>query len=267
VRAAAASLNAVKLVADYRDPENPHVRSLQVPKQRFAFGLVPGVNHSGIVPDNPAKDAHPTLLRLRQCLQVTTGEQYQALCERWEEDNRRFYAAEREKAEGERVAPHQQFLVRVRDDMGNAVDDYRLDFHVVDPTIRTSAWADNPDVLVGLQRYQRYTERLGEEVIVDVQPHSVHQTHRAFYVNIDALEQLKADLAREQPDAYIAMNLDASGPTADLTYDTDRLQYLEVEPKGSGRPPFFRANTSTLVEIVLQRVPGEKIFVFHQLQG
>jgi hypothetical protein len=38
------------------------------------------------------------------------------------------------------VHAYQQFVVRVKDDMGNAVQDYRFDFHVVDGRATRSSW-------------------------------------------------------------------------------------------------------------------------------
>src|SRR5262249_51188293 len=121
--------------------------------------------------------------------------------------------------------------------------------------------------LAGLQRYQNYTTILQEEVIVDVQPHSVNPSYRTFFVNLNRLEALRADLRQNTPQAYIAMNLDATGPTADLIYDTDPLKYLPVEvpipaDDAGAHVTFFRHNTTTLVDIRISRVPSNRIFNF-----
>ena len=122
-------------------------------------------------------------------------------------------------------------------------------------------------VLANLQKYQKYTTTLQEDVIADVQPHSVNASYRAFFVNIDRFEALQADLRRNAPHAYIAMNLNATGPTPELTYNTDPLRYLPVEaPIENGRPgenvSFFKRNTSTLVDIRISRIPTNRIFDF-----
>jgi hypothetical protein len=146
--------------------------------------------------------------------------------------------------------------------MGNNVTDFRLDFHVVDATITQSTWSDTQDP-GRLKEYQVYTDELQSRCIEDVQTHSVDASYRTFFVNLDRLERIRARLATDPRRPYIAMNVDATGPTVDLFYDTDKLRYLPVEVPirdGSGQNvDFFKSNTSTLVEIVLARVPDSNI--------
>jgi hypothetical protein len=63
------------------------------------------------------------------------------------------------------------------------------------------------------------------------------------------------------------MNIDAVGPTANLSYNTDDLQYIHIEgilPKIAPQKDatFFKANTTTLVEITISRMANDKIFEF-----
>ena len=222
-----------------------------------------GVNHSQIVPQD---DRAPILPLLTRCLAVEDKKGYDALREEFAQANAAFYARQASRALGseDRVHLYQQFVVHVRDDMGNDVDDYRLDFHVVDESITRSVWDAkdvNDAVLAGLKKYQRFTQRLNEDVVVDVVPHSVNKSYRTFFVNLDALRQLLTELP---PGAYIGLNMDASGPTADLTYDTDGLRYLPtvIQLRATDGTPleFFAPNTSTLVDFVVQRVPSERVF-------
>jgi hypothetical protein len=265
VRASAAALNSIKLDVDFSDPAQPQVNVNLQRNEPFAFRLVPDRNHSTVVPHDANDGTHPTIDLVQRCLAVTDLDGYRALREQFERDNEAFYAGERAKADGERVHGYQQFLVRVRDDLDNDVTDYRLNFHVVDPSVTHGAWKD-PAVLAALQRYQQYTTILQDEVLVDVQPHTVNQCYRTFFVNVDRLEALLADLRQNTPGAYVAMNLDAVGPTSDLGYDTDAIKYLPVEvpiPSGPGQHvTFFRRNTSTLVDIRISAVPSERIFEF-----
>ena len=189
----------------------------------FALRLVPDKNHTTLVPDDPGTP-HPTFDLIRECLAVNDLAGYRQLRQKFEQANDAFYAAQGDRG----VNGYQQFLIHVRDELDNDVTDYRVDFHVVDPTIPHGAWSD-PAVLQGLQRYQEYTTTLQEEVIVDVQPHTVNPSYRTFFVNLNRLGSLLAELRQKCPGAYIGMNLDATGPTNDLTYNTDPLKYLPVE--------------------------------------
>lgn len=273
IRAAAACLNSIKIVADYRQPDNPMANAKRGNYDPIAFALIPGKNHSEIVPSDPGDNAHPTFEKIEQCLGVDTDEKYEKLRLNFEKGNDAFYVAEAdavkggegEKDESERVHQYQQFLVRVRDDMGNDVSDYRIDFHVVDKNITGSSWDPKKrETIEPLRRYQELTQFLQEEVIAHVNKHSVNASYRTFFINLDKLKELQEALRERFPEAYIGMNMDALGPTRDLTYDTDKLRYLPVEAKipddRGGEVDFFKANTSTLVEIQLQRVPGPEVF-------
>ena len=274
IRAAAAALDSVRFKVDYRHPAalrgeaKSATGSTIVTVERstsapVAFRLVEGVNHSRIVPQD---DTAPILPLVSACLKVDDASAYEKLRKEFAEANESFYERQATATLGseDRVHAYQQFIVRVRDDMGNDVDDYRLDFHVVDQTIARSAWdaKDSEDaVLAGLKKYQRLTQRLNTEILVDVVPHSVNRSYRTFFVNLDALEALH----RELPEgAFIGLNLDASGPTSDLSYDTDGLRYLPAEVKLAASDgtmlAFFARNTSTLVEFIVQRVPSERVF-------
>jgi hypothetical protein len=107
------------------------------------------------------------------------------------------------------VDPHQQFVVRVRDEIGNDVTDYRLEFHVVDASIRGSAWQNDEEILRKLQAYQDFTLFLTEEVVLDVQPHSVNPSYRTFFVNLRRFEELRTRLQADARRPYIGMNVDA----------------------------------------------------------
>lgn len=261
VRAAAASLNSIRITADYTRPTQPSVKARRGSYDPFAFALVPERNHSTIVPSDATDNAHPTFRLIEKCLQVSTDDQYETLRQEFDGRNEAFYAEEKTKAQAERVCQYQQFAVHVRDDMGNDVLDYRLDFHVVDDQIKKSTWdMRRQETLAPLKRYQQYTRELQERVIADIQPHSVNTSYRTFFVNLDELKDLQAQLP---PRAYIGMNVDAVGPTPQLPYDTDQLYYLPVdrgmEDERGETVDFFKANTTSLVEIVLARKPTRKV--------
>jgi hypothetical protein len=216
------------------------------------------------VPRDAGDGGHETFALLEQALSVEDLTQYRSVRAAYEAANSAFYDGQDRLAADNRVHPHQQFVFRVRDDMGNEVTDYRVAFHVVDKSIPRGAWAD-ADVLAGLQKYREFTRELQEDVIVDVQPHSVNASYRTFFVNLKSLEELRAKLP---PGSYIAMNVDATGPTQDLVYNTDDLKYLPVDlplavHQGS-EITFFKPNTSTLVEMTISRVPSTRVVIFVQ---
>ena len=265
VRAAAASLNSVRLQLDYTQPAHLLATAQRPVSAPMAFRLVEGINHSEIVPKDGTGQA-PILPLLERCLAVRSRAEYETLRAQFDQDTAAFYQrqAERPLGDEQRVHAYQQFVVRVRDDMGNDVDDYRLDFHVVDEGITHSTWQTTDDpVLRQLQRYQAFTQELQEKVIADIQPHSVNRSYRTFFVNLDRLE----DLQRRLPaGAFIGLNLAAAGPRPDLGYDTDTLRYIPVvstlQDQNGHAVSFFARNSSTLVDFTVQRVPSENVFRF-----
>jgi pimeloyl-ACP methyl ester carboxylesterase len=263
IRAAAASLNSIKIQVDYTQPDNPDARIVLQRNEPFAFRVMPGMNHSTIVPRNEPPATNGTFSQIQQCLAVSTPGQYTALSDRWEAETKAFFEGERRKPSEEAVDPHQQFIVRVRDEIGNDVTDYRLEFHVVDTDIRSSSWQDDATILQKLQAYQDLTMFLQDEVLRDVQPHSVNPSYRTFFVNLRRLEELRARLQADGRHPYIGMNVDAVPRGQGLTYDTDRLRYFPVDIPlmidGGRSVTFFKESTSTLVDIALQGVQGPEV--------
>jgi hypothetical protein len=224
---------------------------------------MPGMNHSTIVPRKGPPEPNETLTQIKQCLAVTTPEQYKALTDRWETDTKAFFEAEKAKPSDQSVDPHQQFIVRVRDEIGNDVTDYRLEFHVVDDSIRGSAWQNDEETLQKLQVYRDLTVFLTEQVLLDVQPHSVNPSYRTFFINLRSLEELRARLRAHDRRPYIGMNVDAVPRGVGLTYATDQLRYFPVDrplqTQGGLPATFFKESTSTLVDIALQGVQGPEV--------
>jgi hypothetical protein len=263
IQAAAAALNSIKINVDYTQPDNPDARIVLQPNEPFAFRVMPGLNHSTIVPKSEPPATNGTFSQIQQCLAVSTPEQYKALRDMWEADTKAFFEGERKTSPGEAVDPHQQFIVRVRDETGNDVTDYRLEFHVVDTEIRSSSWHDDDEIVRKLQSYQDLTVFLQDGVLRDVQPHSVNPSYRTFFVKLRRLDELRERLQADGRHPYIGMNVDAVPRGQGLTYDTDRLRYFPVDipllTNGNRAVTFFKESTSNLVDISLQGVQGPEV--------
>ena len=266
VRASSASLESVKLNVDYKQAKGQLTVQRQV-NRPFAFKLVEGKNHSTIVPKDLSETGHPTLGIIRQCLAIDDSAAYQKLGDGFALQNNEFYQKQKAAAGG--VHAYQQFVMHLKDEMGNDVPDYRVDFHVIDNSITASSLTGRN--LRNLQEYQELTAQLQREVVVDVEPHTENSSYRTFFINIDAIHALEVEIAKKAQSlgrgVFIAMNIDAVGPTANLSYNTDDLQYIPIEgilPKIAPQKDatFFKANTTTLVEITISRMADDKIFAF-----
>ena len=262
VRASAASLDSVKITADYTGAI-AKVSAIRQANAPYAFRLVPGRNHSTLIPDGSDR-AHPMLTLIPKCLAINDPTAYIKVVDEFEADNAAFYKNERGLGSGRQVHAFQQFVIHVRDEMGNDVTDYQIDLNVIDRNIVRSTWENDPANLTRLQQYQNYSARLRDEIIADVEPHTTNPSYRTFFVNMDALAALQKELDADPRHPYIALNLDAAVGTDDnIRYDTDRLQYIPVRAAindALGRPvSFFKENTSTLVEFVINRTPMKPI--------
>ena len=262
VRASAASLNSILIQSEFIT--NPARSTTSVTIQRnapIAFRLVKGRNHATIVSEGGEVDSEVAVL-IQRCLQVNDGKGYEALRTAFDAETKQIHEAEA----GNGVHAFQQVIFRVKDQMGNAVLDYRLDFHVVDDTIRSSSWGEGSEgVLDQLRKYIDETNFLQDRVIAHVQKHSVDPSYRTFFINIDALQELRAMMQKKDPKCYIGMNLDALGRTRNLTYETDKIRYINVSsPLGNMNGQtidFFEPNTSTLVDITLKSTPNDRVVI------
>jgi pimeloyl-ACP methyl ester carboxylesterase len=258
VRASAASLNSIKITSEFITDRSSSTTAILVQRNDpIAFRLVQGCNHSTIVSEK--REVHPAVAPLiLQCLKVNSMADYVQIREDFDKANAAFYSAQNS------VHRYQQVFFHVQDQLGNGVEDYRMEFHVVDESIRASNWGPGGEgVLDQLSQYKTETNFLQDHVISNVQTHSVDSSYRTFFVNIDRLDELLDMMHKKNPACYIGMNLDAIGPTKNLTYDTDRIRYIKVSgPIGEvGDQPFlfFKENTTTLVEITLGNTPTEKV--------
>ncbi|SRR5579871_1876679 len=263
VRASAASLNSILIQSQFVSDPAHSTTSVVIQKNTpFAFRLVNGRNHATIASENGAVSPDMAAL-ISRCLAINGQQDYESL--RTAFDNETKQVADTVNAE-HGVHSFQQIVFRVKDQMGNAVLDYRLDFHVVDRSIRTSTWGEgNEGNLDQLNVYKDETNFLQDHVIAHVQVHTVDASYRTFFIDLDALKELRAMMQKKNPECYIGMNLDAIGRTRNLTYETDKIRYIDVStPLGDFHGhtiDFFEANTTTLVDITLKSTPGERVVV------
>jgi len=255
VRAAAASLDSIKLEINFSEPSKPQIIALSQLNDPPAFKLVEGLNHSTIVPDTEATLQHPTFTIIQTCLAIKNASEHQALRFKFLRENNALYQ------KPGFVNRYQQFVVRVQDNMKNAVADYRLDFHVIDDESTPSSW-QKQTIPKQLEKYANYTAELIDKVISDVQKHSIDASYRTFFINIDAYEALVDELNSIADKPYIAMNLDAMPPAPGVSYRTDELKYAPLNKLFSDKTGkhFFKENTTTLVDIRLHLNVADNVF-------
>ncbi len=78
IRASSASMDSVKITASYTGAK-PDVQAIRQQNSPYAFRLVPGVNHSEIVPRDANDDQHPMYPLILKCLAINTSAAYRDL--------------------------------------------------------------------------------------------------------------------------------------------------------------------------------------------
>jgi hypothetical protein len=242
VRIPGTSLNTRKCILDFPDDRDPEL--WWYPEAKFPhipFAVFAGFNHGSIV--NPqtkgfADDFGPGPLALR-ALAVDTVDQYEQLAQEFDKATEWNY----QRAQGNAGRRFQQFFFKVRDDVNQPVHDFYIDFHVVG--------AENK-VLSDL------TLKFDRLLKASFCRHSVDASHRCLLLDCSELQQFDDEL--DKKGARLMLQVDGTSGLPDVTY---RRQTFEVyDPKKvNDQPTFLCPNTTTLVDIVLNRQQSARMVV------
>ena len=230
VRICGTSLNTRKCVVDFCNRE---VNPVWIEERKFdamAFAIFGGFNHGSIVEHSDAFVAGPGKWALK-ALEVDSRAKYAKLAAECAEFTRRNYDGD----------PYQQFFFNVRDDVGLPVRDFYIDFY-----------AQNADGSVN----EKLTLEFDKSFEVEFYRHSAEPACRALLLNLarlrDYLKRLKAAGARLVFDVF------AISPIKEVKY----LPAFAVVFDNQGNddePTFLFENTTTLVQIVLNRVASDQV--------
>ncbi|TWB40436.1 esterase/lipase family protein [Nitrospirillum pindoramense] len=248
VRVAGANLNCLFLTlvetAATVDNRHPHFDGRpaaalspdggpRAPRQALAFGVIPDASHAGdrlgiigsVTPQNAA--AKPVVAEILRCLQVDSPAAYAACTAALAHltDATQQAVAQAKPHEGQR---HCQLVFRVRDDQGDAVNDFDL-------------------YLLGGPDYS--PDDLPQGFFVDRQRNSVSPNCLVYYLDYDVMARL--------PGAHFGLRVQAR-PAADGGF----VGYVPVEfhTDGAGLAMALRPNQTTYVDVVLKRHVDRAVF-------
>ena len=244
VRIAGTSLNTRACSLDFRANGT---KLIWWPQQKFdsiPFAVFAGFNHGSIV--NPAKPGFaapdgPGTLLLDALRTPTTLETYAAHSDRFSDAS----SSNAARLPRDRQECYQQFFFRVRDDAGLFVKDFYIDFHVATRDDRT---------------HEALTMEFDDFFETQVHPHSTDASHRVFMVNCSRLGEFDARL--RQADAVLMLEITGHSSLPDVRYELSRFVAYDpaVEP-APGDPVLLFPNTTTLVDVILNRKQTDKIAV------
>jgi hypothetical protein len=235
VRICGTSLNTRKCIVDF---SRPVVRPTWAKERKFPvmpFAIFGEFTHGSIVDVEAAfsSGAHSPGALALEAIKVKTFTEYAALAERFDQ-------ALKAKHVGD---DYQQFFFRVTDDVCLKVGDYYLDFYVVLPTGQVE---------------QKLTAEFDKEFESEFTRHSADSSCRVLMLNVTNLRKYLQKL--RQAKASLVFDITAKSPNAQVTYLPGYAVVFDGSaPVVANQPTFLYPNTTTLVEIVLNRVESDKV--------
>lgn len=244
VRIAGTSLNTRGCTLDFRESGSrldwwPRVRYEDIP-----FAVFAGFNHGTIInAEQPGfgSDDGPGGAALKVLRNVHDLASYQEMAKTFTSVCERNYT----RMPKERQDAYQQFFFRVRDDVDQIVEDYFIDFYV--------ATRDG-------HAHEDLTIFFDEHFEGHVSRHSAAPSHRVFMMNCARLHEFHQRLL--EADARLILEITGASPLPDVRYEVSR--FVAFDPKADvadGDPILLEPNTTTLVDVVLNRRQADKLLV------
>lgn len=269
VRAAAANLNAIGMTVDFAaDPANPQMTrwTSRVGAPGIPFAVLPDRDHGSIVhPDQNVSPDDATQRRLGrlilEALACDSDARYGEIHDRWNGVSEATAELRKPDAGSRAILPrdtpkpeayHQymQFIVRARDDHGQPVDDYFIEFFA-------------PET-----RGDRDAVYFHREVLEHAHTNTVSPSFRCLFIDRTDLIEGFYPLARPPERKRLAVSVSAArlGPNVryfDSTREGARGQVVVHaldDDERSGLDARLRRNSTHLVDLILPRQPVDKVF-------
>lgn len=235
VRICGTSLNTRKCVVDFSQAV---VRPKWLREQKFPvipYAIFGEYTHGSIIGVEPSftsgKNAAGNLAL--EALQAKGLAAYAAMAGRFDE-------ALKEKHSGD---DYQQFFFKVRDDVGFSIADYYIDFYVVLPSGETDS---------------KLTAEFDKEFESEFTKHSADPSCRVLLLNVTNLRKYLQKV--KQARARLVFDLVAQPPNKEVKFLPGYAVVYDGAAAADGsEPTFLYPNTTTLVEIVLNRIETDKV--------
>ncbi len=144
---------------------------------------------------------------------------------------------------------YQQFVFRVTDDRGNAVEDYHLQFNIwhryraVNQAGTSIAESEQMD-----EFEEAKSAALDEILRKNAHTHSVSPEYKRFLVAPDDIDVILGD------GFVLTISIAAETSDREIAYNTHQFEnYILYDPKDPGEISLFYPNTTTLIEVKLDR--------------
>jgi hypothetical protein len=242
VRIAGTSLNTRCCTIDFR--ESGAVLTWR-PSPKFAdipFAVFAGFNHGSIIdPTAPGfvDPWGPGTWAVRALEDVKDAASYARLAGQFrtvdEENHQRL--APRDQGR------YQQFFFKVRDDVDLDVDDFYVDFHVVGPDGRPHA---------------ELTLRFDADFAANFYRHSASGAYRMMMLDCRQLGEFGVRL--REAGARLVLEITGVSKLPDVRYEVSAYDAFDpARPPAAGEPALLSENTTTLVDVVLNRRQTDRL--------
>ena len=251
-------LNSAKLRLEFCDTGTPRRWRRDTAHGDFAFGTLRGHDHGSVVEafgpgdgDRPRRDDGAVRRLVLSALRVDSAAAFERHRERVREVREASLASAPES--GARAARWQQYLFRAVDDQDQPVRDFTLEFFVhrrgretgIGETRRGSP--HGPRMLT--RRERELSGKADRLMTAHFHAYSRDPSYRRALVDVAAMEALLPE------DHVLAMRMYVPRVEDGIYYDTENLRDVVVhDPAAEGGPRFFRPDTTTLVELCVDRV-------------
>ncbi len=235
VRICGTSLNTRKCVVDFAQPV---VRPVWVPERKFPvipFAIFGEFNHGSIVDgEKQFKEGSNSAGALAlEALKINTFADYATLAQRFDQALKQKYSGD----------DYQQFFFKVIDDVGFSITDYYLDFYVLLPTGAVDG---------------KLTAEFDKEFESEFTRHSADGSCRVLLLNVTNLRKYLQKL--RQARARLVFDITAKPPSSQVKYLPGYAVVFDgAAPATGNEPTFLFPNTTTLVEIILNRQESDKV--------
>jgi hypothetical protein len=242
VRIAGTSMNTRACTLDFR-PEGAVIKWWDEYKfARIPFAVFAGVNHGTIIdgtrPDYGEPNRPGAIIEAVLKDPVTTPEQYAGLAETFDQVSAWNY----QQLPEERRGKYQQFFFRVQDDVDHLLEDYHIDFYV-----------EGPDG----EPHEALTLQFDTDFEAHVTTHSTTRSYRVYMMNCSNLGSFGAELVANQ--ARLVLEITGVSTLPDVRYVTSRYVAYDPAAPDSGAPSLLFPNTTTLINVALNRVQTNRL--------
>ena len=259
VRICGTSLNTRKCIVPLNDMDMTPQWTTENKFDDMAFAVFAGFHHGSIIATGFGRGGsqkekkrralaksrfmgdHGPASLVRKALRVRSPQDYQRVCQLFGEKSAQNYT----QIPPELADPYQQFFIHLRDDVNATVDDYFLDFYVLGQNDR---------------EHRQLTEAFDTALQPDFYSHSADKSSRVMMVNCKRLASFMQQLHAAK--ARLVFDITAKPPLPNVTYRGGRCVVFDGRRPDDGRgktPAFLYPNTTTLVEIVLNRIQSAKL--------